>query len=70
MEEVAPLIAEPSRFHWYEIGPKPSTSARLLDAVKTSPCSDVPLMVSVPVGESLTLATADVALDVTLSAVP
>ena len=50
--------------------PRPSASARVLVAVKVWPCVDVPLMVTEPVGGSLTFATADVALDALLSAVP
>ena len=48
----------------------PSTSAKVLAAVSVWPCVAVPLMVTLPVGASLTLATAAVALLVTLSAVP
>ena len=48
----------------------PSTSAKVLAAVRVWPCVGVPVMVTAPVGASLTLATAVVALLVTDSAVP
>ena len=48
----------------------PSTSARLLAAVRVSPWVGVPVMVTDPVGASLTLATAVVAAELTASAVP
>ena len=48
----------------------PSTSARVLEAVRVWPCVVVPVMVTVPVGRSLTLATVAVALLLTLSTVP
>ena len=40
------------------------------DAVNVSPCVAVPLIVTLPVGSSLTFATAEVADDATLSEVP
>ena len=50
--------------------PSPSISARVLAAVRVWPWMAVPVMVTLPVGASLTLATAALALLVTLSAVP
>ena len=50
--------------------PRPSASARVLAAVRVSPWVVVPLMVTEPVGRSLILATADVSLELTVSAVP
>ncbi len=52
------------------MSPNPSASAKLLEAVNVSPCSAVPAIVTLPVGASLTFATAEVADDATLSAVP
>ena len=48
----------------------PSMSARVLEAVRVWPWVAVPVMVTLPVGASLTLATEAVALLVTLSTVP
>ena len=50
--------------------PSPSSSARVLAAVRTSSSAAVPEMVTEPVGSSSTLATAVVAALVELSAVP
>ena len=54
----------------YVIVPNPSASANVFDAVNVSPCVAVPLIVTLPVGSSLTFATAEVAEDATLSSVP
>ena len=50
--------------------PRPSASAMVFAAVRVWPWVVVPLMVTEPVGSSLMLATADVALELTVSAVP
>ena len=52
------------------IVPNPSASANVFDAVSVSPWVAVPLIVTLPVGASLTFATAEVAEDATLSSVP
>src|SRR2546430_14477570 len=52
------------------IAPRPSASASVFDAVSTWPLDALPLIVTVPVGGSLTLVTADVAALALLSAVP
>src|SRR5205809_72401 len=67
---VAPETSTPSRCHWYAIVPSPSASASVFAAVSVWPCVAVPLMVTDPVGASLTLATAAVAALATCSAVP
>ena len=48
----------------------PSRSASVLNADRVWPCAGVPVMVTAPVGASLTLATVAVALLVTFSKVP
>ena len=55
MSPVSPLL------HVYVIDPMPSSSASVLAAVSTSSSVAVPLIVTEPVGLSLTFATALVA---------
>ena len=61
---VAPVL------HVYVNAPKPSSSAIVLDAVSTPSSIAVPVMVTAPVGASLTLTTAAVASLTTLSDAP
>ena len=50
--------------------PMPSMSVRVFEAVRVWPCVVVPLMLTEPVGASLTLRTVLVAVLSTASAVP
>ena len=63
-DPVSPLL------HVYVMDPNPSSSANVFEAVNVSPSCAVPLIVTLPVGLSLTFATEEVAEDVELSAVP
>ena len=64
MSPVAPLL------HLYVTASTPSSSARLIEAVSTPSSTGVQVIVTDPVGESLTLATAAVAALAIVSAVP
>ena len=50
--------------------PKPSTSAKVLVAVKIWFCAGVPVILTFPVGKSLTLVTVAVGVLLTVSDVP
>ena len=54
----------------YVIVPNPSASANVFDAVNVSPCVAVPLIVTLPVGSSLTAVTVIVNVPVASESVP
>ena len=74
VELVAPLIALPARFHWYEkttsSGIPSGSDNPVVTAVNIDPSLVFPLIVTLPVGSSFTFAIALVEDLVTLSENP